>query len=106
MLAKAHPAVREIIEDLKNFSLAKEIRTAYNLHMKAVCDYESSKAEFLEIGREEGAAREREKWETEVEAERSKSAALQFKFEAERSENEALKRELERLRAGQDPSKK
>jgi hypothetical protein len=52
--------------------------------MKAVCDYESSKAEFLEIGREEGAAREREKWESEV---------------------EALKRELERLRAGQNPTK-
>jgi predicted RNase H-like nuclease (RuvC/YqgF family) len=87
--------------------------------MKAVCDYESSKAEFLEIGREEGAAREREKWESENEALRSKfeaerserekeqseKEALRFKFEAERSEVEALKRELERLRAGQDPTK-
>jgi hypothetical protein len=73
--------------------------------MKAVCDYESSKAEFLEIGREEGAAREREKWETENEALRSRFEAERSEREKERSENEALKRELERLRAGQDPTK-
>jgi hypothetical protein len=104
MLARAYPAVKEIVTSLREFSLGKELRWRYNSYMKAWRDREAYKDGHL--------AREREKWMSEIEeerskfeAERSKSETLLSKFEAERSKAEeersraeALERELERLR--------
>ncbi|MDR1469077.1 MAG: Rpn family recombination-promoting nuclease/putative transposase [Spirochaetaceae bacterium] len=104
MHAKAYPKVREIVAELREFSLTREIRSAYNMYQKAWRDREMWKDEYhargmeegrkegLEQGREQGreqgleqgAAQERKKWESENEA-------LQ-------SEVEALRRELERAR--------
>jgi predicted transposase/invertase (TIGR01784 family) len=84
MHAKAYPKIREIVADLRGFSLVKEIRAAYELWQKERRDRMMWEEEYRLRGVEEGTAREREKWES--------------KFEAVRSENEALRKELERLR--------
>jgi predicted transposase/invertase (TIGR01784 family) len=84
MLAKAYPKIREIVADLREFSLAKEFHIMREMRWKAHLDRIMWQDEYrmrgLEEGLEEGAAREREKWE------------------AVRSENESLRKELERLR--------
>jgi hypothetical protein len=120
MLARAYPAVKEIVTSLREFSLGKELRWRYNSYMKAWRDREAYKAEYFARGIEEGATQEREKWMSEVEeerskfeAERSKSETLLSKFEAERSKAEeersraeALERELERLRQDMSSDKR
>ncbi|MDR0640079.1 MAG: hypothetical protein LBG27_14485 [Spirochaetaceae bacterium] len=50
MLAKAYPAARDILDDLRNFSLAKEIRSSYNFYMKAWRDRDAYKDEYLARG--------------------------------------------------------
>jgi predicted transposase/invertase (TIGR01784 family) len=83
MHAKAYPGIREIVEELKSFSLTKEVRAAYEMYQKTRRDREMWKYEYRE--------QERERWEAAV------SAAVSEK-EAVNAENEALRRELERLR--------
>jgi predicted transposase/invertase (TIGR01784 family) len=87
MHAIAYPQVKEIVAELRRFSLVKEVRAAYNLYHKARCDRKMWEDEYHSRGIEEGAAREREKWE-----------AVRSENEAVLSENEALRREVERLR--------
>jgi hypothetical protein len=84
MHAKAYPGVREIVADLREFSLAKELRSAYDLFQKAQRDRKMWKDEYFL----QGAEQEREKWE----AVRSENKAVM-------SENEALRRELERIKS-------
>jgi hypothetical protein len=102
MHANTYPKVKEIVADLRSFSLVKEIRSAYDLALKAQRDRKMWQDEFhargmeegLQEGLLEGAAREREKWD----AVRSENEAVRSKNEAVMSENEELRRELERLR--------
>jgi predicted transposase/invertase (TIGR01784 family) len=91
MHAKAYPEIKEIVAELRGFSLVKEIRSAYEAHQKAWRDREMWKSEY----REQGADRERKKWESEKEMLQSKNEAAVSVLE---TENEALRRELERLR--------
>jgi predicted transposase/invertase (TIGR01784 family) len=88
MHATTYPEVKGIVAGLRRFSLVKEIRSAYDLYQKAKRDRRMWENEYHSRGLEEGAAREREKWEAVV---AEKDAALQ-------SEKEALRREMERLR--------
>jgi uncharacterized protein (DUF3084 family) len=109
MHAITYPRVKEIVADLRGFSLVKEFRAAYDLAMKARRDRKMWQDEYhargMEEGLQEGAAREREKWDavrSENEAVRSENEAVMSENEAVMSENEELRRELERLRrAGQ-----
>jgi hypothetical protein len=55
VLAKASPAARDILDDLRNFSLEKEIRSSYSFCMKAWRDREAYKDGYLARGIEEGA---------------------------------------------------
>jgi hypothetical protein len=55
VLAKASPAARDILDDLRNFSQAKEIRPSYSFYMKAWRDREAYKDEYIARGIEEGA---------------------------------------------------
>jgi predicted transposase/invertase (TIGR01784 family) len=99
MHAKTYPKVRDIVEELKRFSLGRELRAVYDMRLKASLDRKMWEDEFharglerglkegMEQGLEQGAAREREKWE-----------AVRFENEAARSKIEALERELARLR--------
>jgi predicted nucleic acid-binding Zn-ribbon protein len=91
MHAKAYPKIREIVSELREFSLSKELRAMREMRWKARLDQMMWNDEYRMRGMEEGAAREREKWEAKFEAARSE-------IEAVRSENEALRRELKRLR--------
>jgi hypothetical protein len=91
MHAKAYPGVREIVADLREFSLAKELRSAYDLFQKAQRDRKMWEDEYFL----QGAEQEREKWE----AVRSENKAVLSENKAVMSENEALRRELERMRS-------
>lgn len=118
MHAKVYPAIKDIVAGLRGFSLTKEFRMAYDQYMIAREDRklmdEEIRSQCMREGREEGiekgiekgrvegrkegmtegAARERKKWEALMS---EKEAELQT-AKAALSENEAMRRELERLR--------